>query len=41
MREHAELMMMGVVLLDTAVALVGLVYAVVRRARRHGRQNSS
>lgn len=45
MREHAELVMMSVmmsvVLLDTAAALLGLVYVAVRRARRHSSQNSN
>jgi len=40
MREHAELTMMGFVLLDSAAALVGLVYVAVRLAIRHSRQNS-
>jgi hypothetical protein len=41
MRELAERMMMGVVLLDSAVAFVGLVYVAVRMALRHSRQNSN
>lgn len=41
MRELAERVMMDVVLLDSAVAFVGLVYVAVRMALRHSRQNSN
>jgi len=37
MRELAERMMMSIVLLDSAVALIGLVYVAVRMALRHSR----
>jgi hypothetical protein len=37
----AEQIMMDVVLLDSAVVLVGLIYVAVRLAIRHRRQNSN
>jgi hypothetical protein len=41
MRELAEQTMMDVVLLDSAVVFVGLIYLAVRLAIRHNRQNSN